>query len=168
MNLCSLFCPRSLRCPVNFGFYGMLKPSLPCFFIWAREFMLFHIACGVALRPSPRNFSLLACFDLEFPQYLFTRVCELSFCYLEFIVRAQLCSVIFSSRRAFIPPLPPKKLCNFVLFVTYIYVLYPENSTFKIPFPQQLCLCLCKSMLLIGVDCICCLMQISVLLTVSG
>ena len=132
--------------------------------------MLFHIACGVAVRPTSRKFSLLACFDLDLPQYLFTRVCEISFCYLEFIFRAQLCSVIFSSRRAFIPPHPQKKttVCNFVLLVTYIYVLYPENSSFKIRFPQQLCLCLCKSMLRIGVDCMCCVMQILVLLMVSG
>ena len=119
-----------------------------------------------AVRPTSRKFSLLACCDLDFPQYLCTRVCEISFCYLEFIVRAQFCSVIFSLRRAFIF-FSPKTVCNFVLLVTYIYALYPENSSFKIRFPQQLCLCLCNFMLLIGVDCMCCVMQISVLRMVS-
>ena len=62
----------------------------------------------VIVRDVARNFDLAACFDLDFPQYLWTRVCEISFCYSEFIIRAQLCSVIFSLRRAF----------------TYIYIFF--------------------------------------------
>ena len=111
MILLEEFVPRAvLRI---FWFYVVFEPSLSLLpptnctrefmqFILAEEF---HIACG-ALRPTSSKFSLLACFDLDFPQYLCTRVCEISFCYLEFIVRAQLCSVIFSLSRAFIffPP----------------------------------------------------------------
>ena len=81
-----------------------------------------------AVRPTSSKFSLLACFDLDFPRYLCTSVCEILFCYLEFIVRAQLCSVILSLHRAFI--FFPKTVCNFVLLVTYIYLLCPENSSF--------------------------------------
>lgn len=69
-----------------------------CYFISLKEF---------AVPPTSCKFSLLACFDLDFPEYLCTRVCKISFCYLEFIVRAQLCSVIFSLHRAFIF-FPPK------------------------------------------------------------
>ena len=96
MNLCSLSCLRSLWCPVTFGFMACLNLPFPVFDLFV-EF---------AVRPTSRKFSLLACFDLGFPQYLCTRVCEISFCYLKFIVRAQLCSVIFSLSRAFIffPP----------------------------------------------------------------
>ena len=119
-----------------------------------------------AVRPTSRKFSLLVCFDLDFPQYLCTRVCQISFCYLKLIVRAQLCSVTFSLSRAFIF-FPPKPVCNFVLLVAYIYVLYPENSSFKIRFPQHLSLCLCNSMSLIGVDCMYCVMQ-TFLRMVSG
>ena len=88
----------------------------------------FTLLVEFAVSPMSSKFSLLACFDRDFPQYLCTSVCEILFCYVEFIVRAQLCSVILSLRRAFI--FPPKTVCNFVLLVTYIYLLCPENSIF--------------------------------------
>ena len=81
-----------------------------------------------AVRPTSSKLSLLASFDLDFPQYLCRSVCVILFCYLEFFVRAQLCSVILSLRRAFI--FSPKAVCYFVLLVTYIYLLCPENSSF--------------------------------------
>ena len=43
--------PEEFVVPRKFRFYGVLEPSLPCFLIWAREFILFHIACGICCKP---------------------------------------------------------------------------------------------------------------------
>ena len=166
MSLCSLSCLTSLWCPVNFGFMPCLNLPFPVFDLGTRVHVISYCLWSLLYVLRPVNFRfwhVLILISLS----IYARVCEIFFCSLEFIVHAQFCSAIFSLRRAFIF-FSPKTVCNFVLLVTYIYALYPENSSFKIRFPQQLCLCLCNFMLLIVVDCMCCVMQIWVLRMVSG
>ena len=69
--------PRKCR------FYSVLEPSLPYFWFGHVSSCYFILLVEFVVRPMPRQFSLLACFDLDFPQYLCTRVCEISFCYLD-------------------------------------------------------------------------------------
>ena len=153
--------------PRKFRFYGVLEPTLPCFCFGQLSSCYFKLLVEFAVRAMSRKFSPLSGFDLDFSQYLCTRVCKISFCYLEFIVRAQLCRIIFSLSRVFIFYFSPN-LYVILYCLWRIFTCSTLNSRFNIRFFQQLCLCLCNSILLTGVDCVCCVMQISVLRMVSG
>ena len=70
--------------PRKFRFYGVLEPTHPCFCFGQLSSCYFKLLVEFAVRATSRKFSPLSGFDLDFPQNLCTRVCEISFFYLKF------------------------------------------------------------------------------------